>query len=164
MTVLSKSRSAVTWTVELPGPRTRSSSAWTWLAFWFWKSLTYWLRELAAAPPIASVVESSLPLESATVTFSGSMPSMLAATRCTTDWTCSGPRVSPGRVPTSTEAVGGSCLSAKTCLAGMARCTTADCTPSIASMVLVSSPSMARLKSVCSLNCEVERSCSSRSE
>ena len=109
-------------------------------------------------------MESSLPVESATVTFSGSMPSMLAATRWTTDCTCSGLSVLPRRVETRTDAVGGSCLSAKTCLAGSARCTTADWTPSIASMVLASSPSIARLKSVCSLNCEVDRSCWSRSE
>ena len=69
-----------------------------------------------------------------------------------------------GAVATRTEAVGGSCLSAKTCLGGIARCTTADWTPSIASMVLESSPSIARLKSVCSWNCEVERLCLSRSE
>ena len=70
----------------------------------------------------------------------------------------------PGSVLTSTEAVAGSCSSAKTCLGGSARCTTAVSTPSIASMVLESSPSIARLKSVCSWNCEVERPWLSSSE
>ena len=50
----------------------------------------------------------------------------------------------------------GSCSSAKTSFGGIARWTTAVSTPSIASMVLESSPSIARLKSVCSWNCEVE--------
>ena len=62
----------------------------------------------------------------------------------------------PGEVAISTDAVGGSCWSAKTLAGGSARWTTAVSTPSIASMVLASSPSIARLKSVCSWNCEVE--------
>jgi hypothetical protein len=81
---------------------------------------------------------------------------MLEATRCTTAWTCSGVSVRPGLVCTSTDAVGGCCSSVKTSFWGIARCTTAPFTPSIALTVAASSPSMARLKSVCSLNSEVE--------
>ena len=90
---------------------------------------------------------------------------MLEATRWTIACTCSGVERRCRRVvSTRTDAVVGSCSSAKTCFGGSARCTTAVSTPSIASMVLESSPSIARLKSVCSWNCEVERLWSSSSE
>ena len=83
---------------------------------------------------------------------------------CTIAWTCSGPSSSPGPVSTRTDAVAGACSSAKTCFSGSARWTIAVSTPSMASMVLESSPSMARLKFVCSCACEVERSALSRIE
>ncbi len=70
----------------------------------------------------------------------------------------------PAAVSISTDAVGGSCSSEKTFFCGSARCTTAVFTPSTASMVLASSPSIARLKSVCSWNSEVEMSWLSSSE
>ncbi len=129
-----------------------------------WKSLTSWLRSPIPEPTPPSLLESSLPVESATVTLSGASPSMLEATRWTTACTWPGSRLVPGVVASSTEAVAGSCLSAKTCLVGSARWTTALPTPSRAPTVLESSPSMARLKSVCSLNCEVDRSWLSRIE
>ena len=89
---------------------------------------------------------------------------MLEATRWTTACTCSGDSVVPGWVETRTEAVVGSWASVKTSFCGIATWTTAVVTPSMPSMVRESSPSMARLKSVCSLNSEVERSWSSSSE
>ena len=80
---------------------------------------------------------------------------MLADTRLTTAWTWPWSSVL-APVSTSTDAVVGSCSSAKTSLGGIARWTTAVSTPSIDSIVAESSPSIARLKVVCSWNCEVE--------
>ena len=105
-----------------------------------------------------------MPVESATVTLPGSSPSMLEATRLTTAWTFSGSMLVPAEVSIRTDAVVGSCSSENTFFSGSARCTTAVFTPSIASMVLASSPSIARLKSVCSWKSEVDMFWSSRIE
>ena len=105
-----------------------------------------------------------MPLESATVTLPGSSPSMLDATRLTIAWTFSASTVVPAEVSIRTDAVVGSCSSENTFFSGMARWTTAVLTPSIASMVLASSPSIARLKSVCSWKSEVEMLWPSSSE
>ena len=162
VTALSKSRSAVTVRVELPGPTTRSSIAWTRVWMSVWKSSTAWARVPEPFPPEPSLAVSTRPSASATVTFSGSSPSMLEATTLTIACTCSPSRSVPAEVSTSTDAVAGACSSAKTCFSGRARCTIAVSTPSIASMVLESSPSMARLKFVCSWASEVEMSALSR--
>ena len=89
-------------------------------------------------------VDSTLPAESATVTWFGSSPTTLAATRCTTDCTWSELSVRPSAVVTSTEAVGFWLSVANTSFCGIARCTVAPWTPSIDLIVLPSSPSSAR--------------------
>lgn len=132
---LSKLRSAVTVTLELPGPMTLSSVAWIRLCMDVWKSAISWVRVPAMPASVASGV-STLPVESATVTSSGDMPSMLEATRWTIAWTSSADSVVPTGLETRTDAVAGSCWSEKTCLAGSARCTTAVSTSSSASTVL----------------------------
>lgn len=126
-----------------------------------WKASTCLVRaEAALTPPsVLSSVVSSLPLASVSVTFFGSRPSMLDATRCTIAWTWPSSSDVPGSVSMRTDAVGGSCSSVKTCFSGMARCTTAVSTPWMASTVLESSPSIARLKLVCSCDSEVDRLC-----
>ena len=61
-----------------------------------------------------------------------------------------------------TEAVAFCSSSAKVSFFGIARCTVATLTPSIASMVFASSPSMARWKPMRWLNSELVRSWSSK--
>ena len=76
-------------------------------------------------PSTPSLVESTRPVESATVTASAFMPLMLEATRFTIACTCSGPRVTPAAVLTMTEAVGGLLVGEDSLLRGIARWTTA---------------------------------------
>ena len=106
-----------------------------------------------------------MPAESVTVTFLGSRLATLEATRWTIDCTWLVLSVAPGWVPTSTAAVTGAVSVSKSFSCGIATCTTAVSTESSASMVLSSSPSVARLKVICSCDCDWSRlPCLSSSE
>ncbi len=70
---------------------------------------------------------------------------MAAEVRCTIAWTLSPERVEPAAVSTNTEAVVSGAVDTKTVFSGMASRTAAVFTPSMAEMVLASSPSSARL-------------------
>jgi hypothetical protein len=72
------------------------------------------------------------------------MLSTLEEIRFTIACTCEGESCLPAAVSTSTEALGLSVSFVKTSFSGIARCTTAADTPSMPSMVLLSSPSSAR--------------------
>ena len=87
---------------------------------------------------------SIVPLPSLTVTFAGSSPGTLPATRLVIERTWDVLSVVPGTSCSSTAAVGTSCSSANTSRFGMPRLTTAVRTPLIAPSVLDSSPSSAR--------------------
>ena len=70
---------------------------------------------------------------------------MAAEVRWTIAWTLSPESVVPGAVSTKTEAVVSGVLETKTVFSGIARRTAAVFTPSMAEIVLASSPSRARL-------------------
>ncbi len=143
--VLSKLRSALTVTAELLGPTIGVRMSETELVMSSSKPSTCELRLSAPTSTPSPAVESTLPAESVTVTSVGSRPSTLDATRCTIACTCSGESVVPGWAWTSTEAVVFCFSEENRSFCGIATCTTAVSTESSASMVLSSSPSIARL-------------------
>ncbi|MEY9775296.1 hypothetical protein ABH915_000904 [Arthrobacter sp. MW3 TE3886] len=96
-----------------------------------------------AVPP--PTVESTLPWESTTETLEGLRFSMAAEVRWTIACTLSLDRVAPASVSMNTEAVVSGALDTNTVFSGMASRTAAVFTPSMAEMVLASSPSRARL-------------------
>lgn len=100
---------------------------------------------------------------SVTVTWSGAMLSTLAETRLVTAWICSPERVVPGARSSSTAAVGSACSVTKTSSLGRATLTMAWLTPSRASSVRESSPSIARLYVTCCWNSLLVMPCSSSS-
>ena len=125
-----------------------------------------WVCFALASPAAAELwpaVESTVPSAPTTVTWSGSSPSTLAATRFTIAWTCSAVSFLPSVVATRTEAVVFCCSSAKTSFFGIARCTVVPVTPSIDLIVLASSPSRARLYATCCMNSDVSVPCLSSS-
>ncbi len=148
--VSSRSSWAVTLATAWPGPtiwsRTDCSELSTWLSYWsvsLVRSLLARSAETALSVP-SPAAESRWPWPSTTVTSEESIPSMLEETRCTMLCTCCWVSWAPCEVLTSTEALGFCESSRKTSCCGMARCTIAVWTPPIASMVLSSSPSIAR--------------------
>jgi hypothetical protein len=133
-------------TTACPGPTTLSSMFCSEVLSRVWKAAVCESAPLSA--PVATVapppVERILPSAPATVTWVGSSPSTLDATRCTIACTCWLDSGLLGEVCTSTDAVVLSWSSAKTSFCGMTRCTVAASTPSIDLMVFDSSPSSAR--------------------
>jgi hypothetical protein len=97
----------------------------------------------AALTPVPAA-DSTCPVESVTVTWSGSMSWTLEETRLVTAWICSPDSVVPGARSRRTDAVGFPWSVTKTSSFGRATCTTAEFTPLRASSVWDSSPSSAR--------------------
>ena len=143
--VWSKLRAASTRTTAWPGPTSLSSMLCTLLVVSSSIDCACCARAsfCAEAPPSPPEFRTR-PELSATVTWSAVSLGTDDDTRCTMASTCAGFSGEVGLVCTSTDAVGTAAFSVKTSSLGTARCTTAVCTPSMASMVLRSSPSRAR--------------------
>jgi hypothetical protein len=96
-----------------------------------------------AARPVPAA-DSTWPVESVTLTWSGFIPWMLEDTRLVTAVICSPLSWVPAARSSRTDAVGSFWSVTKTSSSGRATCTTAWRTPSSDSSVLDSSPSSAR--------------------
>jgi hypothetical protein len=149
VSLVSKFSSALTRTTLRPGPSTWSSTfcaAPLTRSSYFAVCSSVSFAADAEAPPPVPPEDSSLPLESVTVTSAGSRFSTLPATSRVTESTWLRSSVTPGCSARSTDAVGLSSSVENTSCFGSARWTTAVFTPSIACSVRLSSPSSARRK------------------
>ncbi len=120
-------------------------------------SCTYfsWVASRPALRPLAFSDESRLPFWSITLTLAAGRCGTLEATMWAMPATWFGSRLRPGWMLSTTEAEGFCSSRMKPVCFGMARCTRAPATAASDWMERDSSPSSARWKLICSMNCDM---------